>query len=133
MAALLGRWLQRSLIAFRAGGQGAQQIAQFPQRPGGDQRGTGDEGGAGSVEHPRGQRASSAVFQLNEDDVAIWKFLPPTDWQALPVKRVPAVVNRDYFELRKMMGIMRLVRRLPTYPTKALQIQFPTVEGSGRC
>jgi hypothetical protein len=51
MAALLGRWLQRSLIAFRAGGQGAQQITQLMQRVGGDQRGTDDEGRAGGAEH----------------------------------------------------------------------------------
>jgi hypothetical protein len=39
MAALLGRSLQRSLIAFRAGEQGVQQITQLTQRVGGDQRG----------------------------------------------------------------------------------------------
>jgi len=106
MAALLGRQLQRSLIAFRAAGQGTQQIAQFPQRVGGDQRRTNDEGGARGAAHPRGQCADRAVLRLNEDDVAIGKSLALSNAQALSAKGMPAVVNRDYFELRKMMGIM---------------------------
>ena len=106
MAALLGRWLQRSLIAFRAAGQGVQQIAQFLQRVGGDQWGTHDEAGTRSTEHPRGQCAGCAVLRLNEDDVAIRKSLTPADWQALSVERMKTVEDRDYFELREMMGIM---------------------------
>jgi hypothetical protein len=106
MAALLGRSLQRSLIAFRDGGQGAQQIVQFPQRAGVDERGTEDERGTRGAEHPRGQGAGSAVLRLDEDDFAIGKSLASPDWQALSVEWVPAVVDRDYFELLKTMGIM---------------------------
>jgi hypothetical protein len=106
MAALLGRSLQRSLIAFRAGGQGVPQIAQFPQRISGDQRRPDDEAGAGGTEHPCRQCADSAVLRLNEGDVAIGSSQAPMDSQALPVEGVPTIVNRGYFELREMMGIM---------------------------
>src|SRR5580700_2993006 len=99
MAALLGRWLQRSLIAFRAAGQGVQQIPQLSQRVGGDQRGTDDESGASGAEHPHGNGAGGAVLRLDEDDLAIGRSLAPTDRQALSVKGVPPVVDRDYFEL----------------------------------
>jgi hypothetical protein len=104
MAALLG--LQRSLTAFRGGGQGTQQIAQFPQRADGNQRGTDDEGRASGTEHPRGQRAGSAAFQSDEDDFAVGRSLAPLDRQALTVEGVPAIVDRYDFVLPKMMGIM---------------------------
>lgn len=102
--ALLG--LQRSLIAFGAGGQGVEQVAKFPQRGGGDLRRAHDEGGASGMEHPRGQRASRAAFQLEENDFAAVRFLASMDWQALAVEGVPSVVDRYDFGLPEMMGIM---------------------------
>jgi hypothetical protein len=104
MAALLG--LQRSLTAFRARGQGVEQVAKFPQGAGGDQWGTENEGGTSGTEHPRGQCAGSAAFQLDEDDFATGKSLAPMDPQAPSVEGVPAIVDRYDFGLPKMMGIM---------------------------
>ena len=55
----------------------------------------------------RAKRARrSADRQLDEDDFAIWRSLAPPDRQALSVQRVPPIVDRDDFRLRKMMGIM---------------------------
>lgn len=83
-----------------------EQVAKFPQRAGSDQWGTENEGGTSRMDHPRGQCAGSAAFQLDEDDFARGKFLASMDRQALAVEGVPAVVNRYDFSLRKMMGIM---------------------------
>jgi hypothetical protein len=47
----------------------------------------------------------------------VWRLLAAPNRQALSVQRVPAIVDRDYFKLRKMMGIMWLVRRMPSCPT----------------
>jgi hypothetical protein len=104
MAALLG--LQRSLSAFGARGQGVEQVAKFAQRAGGDQRRAQDEGSASGIKHPRGQRASGAAFQLDENDVAAGNFLASVDRQALSVEGVPAVVDPYNFGFGKMMGIM---------------------------
>jgi hypothetical protein len=83
-----------------------EQVAKFAQRVGGDQRRTQDEGSASGMEHPGGQRAGIAAFQLDENDFAVGRFLASMDRQALAVEGVPAIVDRYDFELRKMMGIM---------------------------
>lgn len=83
-----------------------EQVAQLPQRAGGDQRRAQDEGSASGIEHPRGQRAGRAAFQLDENDFAVGRFLASMDRQALAVEGVPAIVDRYDFGLRKMMGIM---------------------------
>src|SRR5450755_3245260 len=98
MAALLGRSLQRSLIALRAREQAAQQIAKFHQGAGGDQRRTEDERGTIGTEHPRGQSARSTALQLDEDVFPIRKLLASLNRQALSVQRVPTIVDRDYFK-----------------------------------
>ena len=83
-----------------------EQVAKFQQCAGGDQRRAHHEGGTSGMEHPRGQRASRAPFQLNENDFAAGRFLSPMDWQAPAVEGVPAIVDRYDFGWRKMMGIM---------------------------
>lgn len=83
-----------------------EQAAKFPQRGGGDQRRAHDEGDASGMEHPRGQRASRAAFQQEENDFAASRFLAPMDWQAPAAKGVPTIVDRYDFGLPKMMGIM---------------------------
>ena len=83
-----------------------EQVAKLPQRAGGDQRRAQNEGSASGTKHPRGQRAGSAAFQLDENDFAAGGFLASMDWQALAVEGVPAIVDRYDFGLRKMMGIM---------------------------
>lgn len=83
-----------------------KQVAKFPQRTGGDQRRAHDEGGTSGMEHPRGQRAGRAAFQLEENDFSAGRFLAPIDWQALAVEGVPSIVDRYDFGLPEMMGIM---------------------------
>jgi hypothetical protein len=83
-----------------------EQVAKFPQRTGGGQRRAHNEGGTSGIEHPRGQRATTAAFQPDEDDLATGKLLTPMDRQGLAVEGVPSIVDRDYFGLPEMMGIM---------------------------
>jgi hypothetical protein len=58
------------------------------------------------MEHPPGQRAGRAAFQLDEDDFARGRFLASMDRQALAVEGVPAIVDGYDFGFGKMMGIM---------------------------
>src|ERR1035441_5114852 len=69
------------------------------------------------MEHPRGYGAGTAAPQLDEDDLAIGKSLAPLHSQALSVEGVPTIIDGNDFNLPKMMGIMRLARRIPSCPT----------------
>lgn len=83
-----------------------EQVAELAQRVNGNHRRTEHEGSTSGMEHPGGQGAGSAAFQLDEDDLAEAKLLAPIDRQALSVEGVPAIVDRYDFGFGKMMGIM---------------------------
>ena len=61
-------------------------------------------------------------FTPSEDDLAIGKSLAPLHSQALSVERVPTIIDGNDFNLPKMMGIMRLARRLTTCPTNPVHM-----------